>query len=149
MLRSTCLLLIILAGSLGLFGCSTGPGAGAPALLQCLQQLEQLQEAVQRYGVQDAQYQPVAGFPTYRTTRFWSSFQGQDLDQQLDQQQAHWWRRQLHSLGMDSLALEWSNLPPSAQRALPDHHPGVPVGSPRVSQRFAWCGISRQGSHSR
>ena len=74
MLRSTCLLLIILAGSLGLFGCSTGPGAGAPALLQCLQQLEQLQEAVQRYGVQDAQYQPVAGFPTYRTTRFWSSF---------------------------------------------------------------------------
>ncbi len=120
MLRSTCLLLIILAGSLGLLGCSTGPGAGDPALLQCLQQLEQLQEAVQRYGVQDAQYQPVAGFPTYRTTRFWSSFQGQDLDQQLDQQQAHWWRRQLHSLGMDSLALEWSNLPPSAQRALPD-----------------------------
>ncbi|MEE2729851.1 MAG: hypothetical protein VYA55_03465 [Pseudomonadota bacterium] len=117
----------IVVSQLLLFGCSLTPGPDGKAaegeeadaqqpLQQCQAQLAQLQRSIQRHGVGDAQYHPVPGFPTYRSNRFWSSFQAAELtaEQQTE------WRRTLHQLGMSSLALEWRNLPqeaPSSQTA--------------------------------
>lgn len=114
--RSTCLLLITIVGSLGLSGCSTRPVINDPELMQCWQQLESLQNSINQHDVQDAQYQPVAGFPTYRSNRFWSSFEPRALSKE----QQYIWRRQLHDLGMQSLALEWRNLPSATHAAVPD-----------------------------
>ena len=98
---------------LWLAGCSTHP-AGSSSQATCQTQLAELQHAIALHSVGDAQYTPVDGFPTYRTNRFWSSFGATDLDQ--EQEQA--WRRQLHELGMASLAVEWRALPPSAKKSL-------------------------------
>lgn len=103
---------------LWLAGCSTHPTSSSDELdpaRSCQQQLKALQQAVQQHGTADAQYAPVAGFPTYRSNRFWSSF----AEQPLSSDQQRFWRQQLHNLGMASLALEWNNLPPATQTTLP------------------------------
>lgn len=98
---------------LWLVGCTTNP-ADSSSAQTCQTQLAALQDAVARHSVQDAQYAPVDGFATYRTSRFWSSFNGTKLNQ--EQERA--WRQQLHNLGMTSLAIEWRALPPTAKEPL-------------------------------
>ena len=92
-------------------GCALQPAPDATTQA-CTQALAALQSAVTNAGVTDAQYQPVNGFPTYRTDRFWSEF----ANQSLSPQQNHEWRQRLHTLGMQSLAIEWQNLPITAKQ---------------------------------
>ena len=95
-------------------GCSIEPVEVSSPLQQCRQQLDQLQSTINDAGVSDSEYVPVKNFPTYRTNRFWSSFVNDTLnkDQNLE------WRRQLHDMGMESLALEWRNLPPDTRQGM-------------------------------
>lgn len=110
---------------LWLGGCSTLTPGTAPfdfssahqaTTAQCQQQLSAIQRAVHNEDTGDAQYSPVAGFPTYRTNRFWSAF----ADQTLTPQQRYYWRWQLHKLGMSSLQQEWHNLPRAERDSLTD-----------------------------
>lgn len=90
--------------------CAPFSAAPPSQLKQCEHELQQLQHAISRAGATDAQYAPVQDFPTYRSNRFWSSFAADDLNPQ----QQQYWRRQLHTLGMDSLRIEARNLPTGA-----------------------------------
>jgi hypothetical protein len=107
---------IVIVTSLALGACSLTPNAteqGAdPLLQQCDEQRKTLQRAVDVWQTRDAQLYPVQGFPTYRSNRFWSSFNAAELTAE----QNRYWRQQLHRLGMSSLQLEWQNLPQQAKQ---------------------------------
>lgn len=109
--RATALVVSLLL----LAGCSLVPTAESPLPEPCGTQLRQITQSIDEYGVQDAQYTPIAGFPTYRSSRFWSSFDPATLAPQ----QERYWRQQLHQMGMDSLEKEWHNLPQQARAQLP------------------------------
>ena len=106
--------IIAVLNSLVITGCSLTPAAPDTPLSRCQQQLHKLQQVINQHLTVDAQYQQVEGFPTYRTNRFWSSFEPEALT--LDQQDQ--WRRKLHQLGMDSLEIEWRNLPTDVGKQL-------------------------------
>lgn len=91
--------------------CAQRPALDA-VTTHCHLALAQLQRHIADTGSGDAQYQPIPGFPTYRSNRFWSSFATRPLTS--GQQSA--WRTQLHQLGMHSLQLEWRNLPQDRQQ---------------------------------
>ncbi|MFZ5602962.1 MAG: hypothetical protein ACOY7J_10955 [Pseudomonadota bacterium] len=101
---------VICTGACSLLESHPSAGTTASPLPQCQQELQQLQRTIDRSGVNDAQYVPVQDFPTYRSNRFWSSFAADELNPE----QQQYWRRQLHTLGMDSLRIEARNLPTGA-----------------------------------
>ena len=101
------------ASLIGLAGCQTRPTV-PPDGADCAAQLAYVQGAIQQHDAHNARYQPVPGFPTYRTTRFWSSF----ADQPLTAAQTRHWRQQLHQLGMTTLAQEWQTLPPETRQTV-------------------------------
>ena len=108
----------IASSQLFLFGCSLTPKADMSVdtpVAQCEQLLAHIQRAVADHQTQDAQYQTLPRFPTYRTNRFWSSFQVQELTPKQEEQ----WRQRLHRLGMSSLEVEWRNLPRNVRQTLP------------------------------
>ena len=105
--RNSALIIVLL---LLLGGCVTRPVDSN--LRDCYQQLDDLQDTIADAGVRDAQYSRVKGFPTYRTDRFWSGFAGMSLTPEQEVE----WRQWLHTLGMQSLALEWQNLPNDNKR---------------------------------
>ena len=94
--------------------CTTTPKAPLTELQQCKNQLYRLQKTITDFAIRDAQYSPVNDFPTYRSNRFWSSFSLAELTQE----QQHFLRQQWHQLGMDSLQIEWKNLPTKGKSVL-------------------------------
>lgn len=103
---------LLLALGLLLGACAMTPATPPTPLQQCRDELIQLEAAINRAGVNDAQYASVTDFPTYRSNRFWSSFASDSLTAA----QRQYWRRQLHDLGMSSLQIEANNLPDGAVR---------------------------------
>lgn len=89
-----------------LAGCAHFQKPTDPELLQCSQSLKKLQNLVNQEKVNDAQYQPLHDFPTYRGNRFWSAF----FEKELSQEQEQYIRKQLHRFGMEGLRTEWQNL---------------------------------------
>lgn len=81
--------------------CATAPGKEAPELEQCNTAIDVLQQQIKSAGVGDAQHYQVEEFPSYRSSRFWSSLGGE----------TRYVRDKMHKLGMSSLELEWKNLP--------------------------------------
>jgi hypothetical protein len=101
-----------------LSACSVTPTTPITHLQVCQQQLHSLQQLTRQHHTRDAQYIDVQHFSTYRSNRFWSAF---DIDA-MDEEQLSAWRKQLHTLGMQSLNIEWQNLPADAKQKWKDQH---------------------------